>query len=426
MLRPAAAYLMRLKSTPAMNPSAALTRRHFLGSTLATTAAGSLLQALDARAAGEPAAPPPGRKLKLGLIGCGGRGAWLGGLFKAHGGFEIHATADYFAEQANKAGDALGVDKARRFSGLSAYQKLLASGVEAVTVVNIPRFHAEHGHAAVEAGVHVYAAKPVAVDVPGALKVQAAGQAATAKKLVYFVDYQIPTDPVNIEIVKRIREGALGRLMHVDSMGFSSVWPDPADRNPENLLRRGNWLTAIPLSGDFIVEYSVHSINAVLWAVGKRPVKATGVARRCRPNARGDGREVYLVTYEFDDGLVWTHRCQALQNGQDAIIRCEVYGDDAYAHINYWGRSYLRGGPKQYGGGPIDGLYDQGAKRNIATFYQNVLDGRCDNETARQAGDDALTGILGREAAARGAALKMDDLIAANEALPFDTSGLAP
>lgn len=400
-----------------MNPPPTLSRRRFLGATLATA---------TVSATGQPAPAPPGRRIKLGLIGCGGRGAWLGGLFRQHGGFEIHATADYFQEQADRAGDELGVDKARRFSGLSAFRKLLDSGVEAVTVVNLPRFHSEHGQAAIDAGVHVYAAKPVAVDVPGALRVQAAGAAATAKGLVYLVDYQIPTDPVNIEVAKRLREGALGRLMHVDSMGFSSVWPDPADRSPENLLRRGNWLTAIPLSGDFIVEYSVHSVNAVLWLVGKRPVRAHGVTRRCRPDAHGDGRDLYLVTYEFDDGLAWTHRCQALANGQDAIIRCEVYGDDAYAHVNYWGRSFLRGGPSQYGGGPIDSLYDQGAKRNIATFHENITGGRCDNPTARQAADDVLTAVLGREAAARGTALAMDDLLAANEALPFDATGLAP
>lgn len=409
-----------------MNPTLDLSRRRFLGASLVTTAAGSLLPAVGSHAAGEEQLAAAGfpRKIKLGLIGCGGRGAWLGGLFQKHGGFTLHATADYFPEQADKAGDALGVDRARRFSGLSAYQKLLESGVEAVTVVNIPRFHPMHGRAAVDAGVHVYAAKPVAIDVPGALAVQAAGKAASAKKLVYLVDYQIPTDPVNVEVVKRLREGALGRLMHVDSLGFSSVWPDPADRSPENLLHHANWLTSIPHSGDFIVEYSIHTVNAVLWAVGKRPVRASGVARRCRPNAQGDGREVYLVTYEFEDGLVWTHRCQALANGQDAIIRCEVYGDDAYAHINYWGRSFLRGGPKQYGGGPVESLYNQGAIRNITTFYQDILEGRCENPTVQQAGDDALTAALGREAAARGESLTMEALIAENKAIDADLSGL--
>lgn len=403
-----------------MKASIPPTRRAFLGASLAFTA----LSGLSSRASAAETRETPGRIIKLGLIGCGGRGSWLAGLFKQHGGFEIHATADYFQDSADKAGDALGVDKSRRFSGLTAYQKLLASGVEAVAIVNIPRFHADHAMAAIEAGCHVYAAKPVAIDVPGALKVQAAGRLATAKKLTHLVDYQMPDDPVNAEIFKRIGEGALGRLMHIDSMGFSAVWPDPTDRSPENLLRRGNWLTAIPLSGDFIVEYSIHSIDAVLCAVGKRPVKAYGTARRCRTNAHGGGRETYLVNYTFDDGLAWTHRCQALGNAQDNIIRCEIYGDSAYAHINYWGKSYLRGGKQQFGGGPINSLYDQGAIRNIAAFYQKILSGDCSNPTVPRAVDDALTGILGREAAARGTELTMDALIRENTALAFDTKGL--
>ena len=408
-----------------MNPEilpASFSRRRFLETSLATTAIGGMMRATAEETAAAPA--NTGRKIKLGLIGCGGRGSWLGGLFQQHGGYEIHATADYFQDSADKAGDALGVDKARRFSGLSAHKRLLESGVEAVAIVNIPRFHAEHAKAAIEAGCHVYAAKPVAIDAPRAASVLATGKLATEKKLVHFVDYQIPTDPINAEILKRIHEGALGRLMHIDSMGFSATWPDPADRNPENLLRRGNWLTHIPLSGDFIVEYSIHTIDAVLRAIGKRPVRAFGKTRRCRPNAHGDGREVYMVTYEFDDGLVWTHRCQALANVQDNLIRCEIYGDAAYAHMNYWGKSYLRGGKQQFGGGPINSLYDQGAIRNIATFHQNITSGDCSNPTVRQAVDDALTAVLGREAAARGKELTMEEIIAENAALAFDEKAL--
>ena len=133
----------------------------------------------------------------------------------------------------------------------------------------MPRFHAEHGHAAIEAGSHVYAAKPVAIDLPGALRVQAAGRLATQKKLCYLVDYQLPTDPINIEVVKRVHEGGLGRLAHVDSIGFSPPWGDrrydcrrPAAARP--------LASTIALSGDVITENTVHSINAVLWLVGCR------------------------------------------------------------------------------------------------------------------------------------------------------------
>ena len=408
-----------------MNPPTAFSRRRFLGTALASTAVANVVQTVASQAAEAPVAPATfERKIKLGLIGCGGRGAWLGGLFKEHGGYQVHAVGDYFQASADKAGDALGIDKARRFSGLSAYRKVLESGVEAVAIVNVPRFHAEHAQAAIDAGCHVYAAKPVAIDVPNALKVQAVGKLATQKKLVHFVDYQMPTDPMNIEVVKRIHEGALGRLMHIDSIGFSSTWPDAPDRTPENLLRTGNWLTTIPLSGDFIVEYSVHAIDAVLWAVGKRPVKAYGQARRCRANAHGDGREVYLVTYEFDDGLVWTHRCQALANAQDYLIGAEICGDAAYAQLNYFGKAFLRGSKKQFGGGPVVSLYDQGAKRNIETFYQTVIGEKFDNLLVQKAVDDALTGILGREAAARNKSMTMEELIAENQALEFDVTGL--
>ena len=199
---------------------------------------GRCLDGLGSRAAcGGDEAKRAERKIKLGLIGCGGRGSWLGDLFQKHGGYEIHAVADYFADLADKAGDRLGVDKARRFSGLEGYKRLLDSGVEAATVVNVPRFHAEHGHAAIEAGCHVFAAKPVAIDVPRALKVQAAGKLATQKKLCYLVDYQMWTDPVNIEVVKRVHEGGLGRLMHIDSIGFSPPWAEPPVPTVEDRLR---------------------------------------------------------------------------------------------------------------------------------------------------------------------------------------------
>ena len=69
-----------------------------------------------------------------------------------------------------------------RFSGLDGYKRLLQSGVEAVAVVNVPRFHAEHARAAIEAGCHVYAAKPVAIDVPRGLDGPGGGQAGHAEE----------------------------------------------------------------------------------------------------------------------------------------------------------------------------------------------------------------------------------------------------
>lgn len=401
-------------------------RRVFLGGALAAGVSTALLDTSTPAAdeSIEARLKPRARRIKLGLIGCGGRGPWLAGLFKQHGGYELHAVADYFDQSAQQTGDRLGVDKTRRFCGLEGYKRLLQSGVEAVAVVNIPRFHAEHAHAAIEAGCHVYAAKPVAIDVPRALLVQAAGKLATQKKLCYLVDYQMPTDPANIEVVRRVHAGGIGRLMHIESLGISPPWSEPQVNSREDRLRSGRWLSTIALSGDVLTENNIHTINAVLWLAGRRPVRAGGWCRACRAAARDDYREVYHLTYEFDDGLLWTHVGQSLNNQEDWALGLKAYGEKATAVVDYRGKAYVHGGPMHYGAQQIVSLYDQGAIRNIATFYDNVLQGRCDNPTVPRAVDDALTATLGREAAARRKVLTMEELLQENKESVFDLSGL--
>ena len=194
--------------------SAEVTRRQFLATTTLTAASVSAgWQLLGAET---------GRKIKLGVIGNGGRGGWIAGLFRKHGGYEMHAVADYFQEAADQCGDALGVDKSRRFSTLSGYKRVLESGVEAVALETPPCFFPDHATAAVEAGLHVYMAKPVAADVPGVLKIEAAAKTAARKKLVFHVDYQMPTDPANQEVLKRIRGEGFGKISQVATVGITS------------------------------------------------------------------------------------------------------------------------------------------------------------------------------------------------------------
>ena len=127
-------------------------------------AAGPLLGAAATLTAADPAKADGKRKIKLGVVGCGGRGSWIAGLFKQNPGYEMHAVADYFQKVADKCGDSLGVAQGRRFSGLSGYTRVLESGVEAVALEVPPGFFPEMAAAAVEAGVHVYMAKPVALE----------------------------------------------------------------------------------------------------------------------------------------------------------------------------------------------------------------------------------------------------------------------
>jgi myo-inositol 2-dehydrogenase/D-chiro-inositol 1-dehydrogenase len=396
-------------------------RREFLG----RSAAAASVSLLAAGAAGAEEPKPEGRKIKLGWVGGGGRGLWLAKLFKQHGGYEFAAVADYFQPVADAAGNALDVPADKRFSGLSGYQKVIASGVEAIALEVPPYFFPEQAKAAVDAGLHVYMAKPVAVDVPGCLAIEAAGKLATEKKRCFLVDYQMPTDPVNIEVYNRIRDGGLGKLTWMQTLGYSGGFSDPPKTaNIESRLRGLVWVNDIALGGDNVVNYDIHAVDVAVWVAGGRPTAAAGSSRVCRPDPHGDARDVCSVVYEFADGLVYNHAGQALRNNSDGALLCQVYGDTANAQLNYWGKAFLRGGPKHFGGGPVENLYEAGAKRNIATFHDSVLGGRFDNPTVRRSVDGCLTCILGREAAARHTRMTMDELIKENRRLEVDLSGL--
>ena len=253
-----------------------MTRRRFMGGMVSATASAPLLASATAMAADrqETGQKQPERRVKLGVIGCGGRGAWLTGLFKQHGGYEVHALADYFQDAVDACGDAVGVDKARRFTGLSGYKKLLDSGIEAVAIEDVCYFYPEQAKAAVEAGCHVYMAKPVAIDVPGCMSILASGKLATEKERCFHIDYQMPTDPVNMEVAKRIWDGGLGTQFAVTTLGGGGAKTmradPPREKTIESRLRGLIWNNDIPLGGDLIVNYDIHAIDAAIWIIRQR------------------------------------------------------------------------------------------------------------------------------------------------------------
>ena len=132
--------------------------------------------------------------LNIGLIGCGGRGSWIAKLFADSGKYRLVACSDYFQDKADAVGDKYKIDSSRRYTGLSGYKRLLDSKLDAVVIETPPYFHPEHASDAVDAGKHVYVAKPIAVDAPGCQTIAQAGQRATAKKQVFLVDFQTRAD----------------------------------------------------------------------------------------------------------------------------------------------------------------------------------------------------------------------------------------
>jgi len=419
---------MHSGSSSHLHSQETLNRRQFLGGALGMATSAASLATLSTLAADAPPpeAKPAGfqRKIKLGVIGNGGRGSWIAGLFQKHGGYEMWAVADYFQEVADKCGDKLGVDKSRRFSTLSGYQRLIESGVEAVALETPPYFFPQHATAAAEAGLHVYMAKPVAVDVPGAMAILAAGKRATAKGRCFLVDYQVPTDPHNIEVVKQIAAGQIGKPAVITSRYFGGGWPDPPrTATLESRFQHLIWCNDIALGASHHVNACIHTIDAVLWALGQRPVSAVGYSQIARDNPHSDSHDVLAVSYAFAGGVVWDHCGRHLNNLYPFESGALIHGTTGFAEVSYTGRARLKGPESAYAG-DVANLYEAGAVRNIAAFYDCVAQGRFDNPTVPRAVDGVLTTILSREATMRRAQLTMAEVIRENRRLEVDLKGL--
>src|ERR1039458_5982517 len=178
-------------------------------------------------------------------------GGWIAKLFADSGKYRFVACADYFQDKVDKVGDAHKIETSRRYTGLSAYKRLLEEKLDAVVIETPPYFHPIHAAAAVDAGKHVYLAKPIAVDAPGCQTVAAAAPGATAEKQVFLVDFQTRADAHFREAGGFVHKGAMGPLVMAEAWyPWSGGGRGAPPATPEEQLR--SWYYVLPLSGDFI------------------------------------------------------------------------------------------------------------------------------------------------------------------------------
>ena len=259
-------------------------RRQFLKSSvgvLGATVAGSLVLARSVHAAGD-------NTLKIGLVGCGGRGMGaVADAFEADGGTKLTAVADVFADRANSGADRMkkmfpdrvALDADHCFAGFDAYDKLIASGVDVVILGTPPHFRPIHLKACVDAGKHVFAEKPVAVDAPGVRAVLAAAASAKQKGLSIVSGLCYRHNAPMQETMKRVHDGAIGRIVAIqETFNTGSPWFRNQQRRPEWTemeYQMRNWYPFTWLSGDINVEQHVHSLDKATWAMGDAlPVRA--------------------------------------------------------------------------------------------------------------------------------------------------------
>ncbi|HWQ56511.1 MAG TPA: Gfo/Idh/MocA family oxidoreductase [Bryobacteraceae bacterium] len=352
--------------------------------------------------------------IELGIIGAGGRGIWIGGLFKEHTLTHLAAYADPFQDRLDLASQKLGVESSRLYKGINGYQELLASKVDAVAIESPAYFHPEQVSAALAAGKHIYLAKPLAVDVAGCKSILASGDKAKGK-ISFLADFQSRVRPMFQEAARRVHAGDIGtpvigqvfyhtgRLQRKDKPGASEA---------ENRLR--NWSFDKTLSGDIIVEQNIHVIDMGNWFLQGHPVSAIGTGGRKGRIDVGDAWDHFIVTFDYPNGVKVAFSSGQFTKGYN-ILCARIYGTGGTLDSHYGG--YIRiTGDKPWPGTEKDDTFVGGAVTNVKSFTDSIRTGQYVNNIPESI-ESNLTAILGRMAAYQQKTVTWDEMMRSNEKL---------
>lgn len=288
-------------------------RRRFLQTTSAAVAVGAVAAPWMLRGA---AMETP---LKIGLVGCGGRGSGAAdNALRADANVELTAMGDVFeaplrnslANLQAKHPQKVKVTPDHCFVGLDAYQKVINSGVDVVLLCSPPGFRPQHLAAAVAAGKHTFCEKPMATDAPGVRSIMESTKIARQKKLAIVAGFCWRYEPGRREFYQRVHEGALGALRAVYATYLTSpVKPmPPANTRPPGMgdveWQLRNWYNFVWICGDGLVEQACHSVDKIAWAMRDQPpLKAVANGGRNIPNGEGNIFDHIDVFYEYPNGV---------------------------------------------------------------------------------------------------------------------------
>lgn len=392
---------------------AQITRRQFVAGATATTAA---LSAPSILARGFKM-----DQIKVGVIGCGGRGT--GAAFnavEADDGVVIWAMADVFADHMEsskktlKEGvkDKFQVTQDRTFIGFDAYKQLLAlKEIDYVILATPPGFRPIHFAAAIEKGKHVFFEKPVATDAPGVRKVVAASQIAKQKGLSVVTGTQRRHDRAYMECMNRIHDGQMGDIVACYAYwNQGSLWMHPrqdAWGDLEWQLR--NWLYFAWLSGDHICEQHIHNLDVCNWAKNGHPVKCTSLAgRQVRTEpAYGHIFDHFATEYEYADGSKMLSMCRQI-DGCASRVSEDIVGTKGRSNAN----TFIKG----ENAWRWDGQREDPYMLEHKDLIKSIRNGEAVNEGIRVA-ESTLTAIMGRMSAYTGKEISWDQAMNSLESL---------
>ncbi|HOK08786.1 MAG TPA: Gfo/Idh/MocA family oxidoreductase [Candidatus Hydrogenedens sp.] len=352
-------------------------------------------------------------KVKLGLIGCGGRGRWIAHLFEKNAPFEITAVHDVFRKRAKRVAEECNVPDSKIFVGLNGYKDLLEADVEAVAIESPPYFHPEQVLSAVAKGKHVYLAKPIAVDVNGCLSLIDISKKYN-NKLCLLVDFQTRNYDLFKECVQKIHSGMIGEPVIGQCYYYCSRLGKQAEPGtPGERLK--NWAFDKILSGDIIVEQNIHVIDMANWYLKSHPLKAFGTGGRKARTDVGDCWDHFCVQFTYPNDVIVDFSSGQFTYGYDDLCM-RLYGSLGTADTHYGGIVTIEGKSESWEGGKSSDIYEKGAVNNIKDFYEAIKSGKYLNNLEESAYSN-LTSILGRMSAYQNRTVTWEEMINSNEKL---------
>lgn len=284
--------------------------------------------------------------IKIGLIGCGGRGTGAAAqAMNTEGPVKLVAMGDVFADRVQAAyrglksqhGDKVDVPKERMFDGLDNYAKVLETDCDLVILATPPGFRPQHFEAAVKAGKHVFMEKPVATDAPGVRRVLAATEEAKKKDLAVAVGLQRRHERAYMEIIDQLQNGKIGDINFTRAYwNGGGVWVRPRQPKQTELeYQMRNWYYFNWLCGDHIVEQHIHNLDVINWLKNGYPVKGQGQGgREVRKGAdHGQIFDHHMIEFTYADGSKMLSQCRHIPNCWGAVSEY-AHGSQGNADIS--------------------------------------------------------------------------------------------
>ncbi|MCE9532288.1 MAG: Gfo/Idh/MocA family oxidoreductase [Planctomycetes bacterium] len=347
-----------------MTPETNASRRDFIRNSAGATLAASLTFAGGAHAADD-------NVIKIGLVGCGGRGTGAAiNALTADKNVKLVAMADAFDDkiktslaslQKAKIAGQVDVKPDAFFTGFDGYQKVIER-CDVVLLCTPPHFRPIHLKAAIEAGKHVFAEKPCAVDAAGVRSVLESCKKAQEKKLSVVSGLCLRFDSGFRETVKRIHGGAIGEITSLQANDYrGEIKAKTRDPNWNDMTwQMRNWYYYTWLSGDFNVEQHVHFLDVCAWVMNNQyPVRAIGMGgRQTRTGAEyGNIYDHFSIVYEYENGTRFysnTRQQPKCKNDMSAL----AVGTKGRANISEKGKGLSIHSDKEwYYEGPFNEMY---------------------------------------------------------------------